>query len=76
MLIAVGIDKSQSITNAVFIDHKETIPFFQKILAKNIPSSLSGTLYLDLLEKENSRLRKAPGNRPKTAGPGRGPRPN
>jgi Na+-translocating ferredoxin:NAD+ oxidoreductase RnfG subunit len=45
MRVAVGVDLTGNISGITIIDHKETIPFFQKVLAKEFPGSLRGKSY-------------------------------
>lgn len=45
MRVAVGVDLSGKISGITIVDHKETIPFFRKVLAKEFPGSLIGKSY-------------------------------
>lgn len=42
-----SIDGTGKIINVVIVGHKETIPFFSKVLAKEFPGSLAGKNYND-----------------------------
>lgn len=47
-LIAVtSLDGTGKVINVVIVNHKETIPFFRKVLAKEFPGSLTGKNYND-----------------------------
>ncbi|UCH93421.1 MAG: FMN-binding protein, partial [Candidatus Aminicenantes bacterium] len=45
MRVAVGVEPKGGIIGIVIVDHKETIPFFQKVLAKEFPRVLLGKNY-------------------------------
>jgi uncharacterized protein with FMN-binding domain len=45
MRVAVGVDLSGNVSGIAIVDHKETIPFFRKVLAKKFPGSLLGKSY-------------------------------
>jgi len=45
MKVVVGVDLAGNINGIVIVDHKETAPFFSKVLAKKFPSSLQGKNY-------------------------------
>jgi len=47
MRVAVGVDLTSKIAGIAIIDHKETIPFFQKVLNKKYPGVLVGKSYRD-----------------------------
>ncbi|MCP4151837.1 MAG: FMN-binding protein [bacterium] len=42
MRVAVGMDREGNIKGVAIIDHKETIPFFKKVEAKEFPANLLG----------------------------------
>lgn len=45
MKVAVGVNSAGDIIGISIVDHKETIPFFQKVLAKEFPRVLVGKNY-------------------------------
>jgi Na+-translocating ferredoxin:NAD+ oxidoreductase RnfG subunit len=45
MQVAVGMNSAGDIIGITIVDHKETIPFFQKVLAKEFPGVLVGKNY-------------------------------
>lgn len=45
MQVAVGVNSAGDIIGIAVVDHKETIPFFQKVLAKDFPGVLVGKNY-------------------------------
>ena len=47
MRVAIGVDLTGKIAGIVIIDHKETVPFFRKVLNKKYPGVLVGKSYRD-----------------------------
>ena len=45
MQVAVGVNSAGDIIGIAVVDHKETTPFFQKVLAKEFPGVLVGKNY-------------------------------
>jgi len=47
--VAVGVDLDGNITGVAIVEHKETLPYYQRVIGKKIPSSLVGKKFSDSL---------------------------